>query len=254
MSFIRTLVFILFAGKIIFAQQVYFCKSVTPDGKPVEHKTNWEVKSATPVVVLLDYKKQINSSMVYLFVDRKSGNDYEAYDSKAVSADKNASTIIQPYNFKESGNYLLYFINNSGERLAQGNLIVKVTEKPVVENIKQEEMPEAVILKAEIIFCEKIVSNKPVNIKESVSLKNGGNITVFIKSDNVFNANSLTVNIYRKKNISVEEMLETKKFKVQPSWRNIFFKYKFEIPGVYKFSVYDEFNNIMKSESIIVNQ
>jgi hypothetical protein len=254
MSFIRILVFIFFTGRILFAQQIYFCKSVNPDGKPVEHKLNWEIKGNTALFILLENTQLFKNSMIYLFIDRMVAGNYEAYDSKAILTDNNKNWVSYSYNFKESGNYSIYFINNSGERLASNKLTVRVTAKQVVENIAKEPGAENIIFNTDIVFCEKVTANKPVNLKETVSLKNGGNIVVFIKSENTFNTNTLIVHIYKKKGNLTEDLIQTKKFKTEASWRNIFFKYKFESPGEYKFSVYDEFENLIKSAGFLVTQ
>lgn len=254
MSLIRTLVFLLIAGKVIFAQQIFFCKSVGADGKPVEHKTNWDMKSGSPVTILFDGNKPFNSSVVYLFIDRMVAGNYEAYDSKAVSTEKTGKQLSYVYYFTESGNYSIYLINNSGERLVQGNVIIRISEKPAPPKEPQVTPEEKNIFSAEILFCEKVTANKPVNIKESVSLKAGGDIVVYIRSSEAFNTNSLTIHIYRKKGNSIEDLLQTKKFKTGPAWQNIYFKYKFDSPGEYRFAVYDEVENIIKSSSIFVTQ
>ncbi len=254
MSVIRILVFIFFTGGVLFAQQVHFCKSVTASGKPVEQKVNWEIKSSSAVFILLDNTQPFKSSMIYLFIDRMMGGNYEAYDSKAVSTDKEKNWISYSYNFTESGNYSVYFINNSGERIASNKLTVKITERPPVEKTVKEPDIQNVVFNTDILFCEKVASNKPVNIKESVSLRAGGNIIVFIKSDETFNTGTLVVHIYKKKGSLSEDLIQTKKFKTQASWRNMFFRYKFDSPGEYKFSVYDEFENIIKSAGFFVTQ
>lgn len=254
MSFIRILVFMFFTGGVSFAQQVYFCKSVTPEGKPVEHKINWEIKSGSAVFILLDNAQPFKSSMVYLFIDRMVAGNYEAYDSKAISTDKNKNWVSYSYNFNESGNYSVYFISNSGERLANNKVTVKATERAPIEKPVKELKTENLIFNTDIVFCEKVISNKPVNVKESVSVKNGGNVVVFIKSDETFNTSMLVVHIYKKKGNISEDLIQTKKFKTQANWRNIFFKYKFESPGEYKFSVYDEFENLIKTAGFLVTQ
>jgi hypothetical protein len=192
--------------------------------------------------------------MVYLFIDRMMAGNYEAYDSKAISTDNNKNWISYSYNFTESGNYSVYFINNSGERLANNKLIVKTTTKPPVEKTTKELLANAVIFNTEVLFCEKVVSNKPLNIKESISMKNGGSIVVFIKSDETFKTSLLVVHIYKKKGNLAEDLIQTKKFKAQASWQNMFFKYKFESPGEYKFAVYDEFENVIKTAGFLVTQ
>lgn len=254
MSFLRTLVFIFFAGRLLFAQQIYFCKSVSTDGKPVEQKTNWEIKSGSAISILFDNSKPFNTTMVYLFIDRMTAGNYEAYDSKAISIERTDRRVAYSYNFTESGNYSVYFINNSGERLVQSTLIVRITARPFVEKEPKIIETEKANINSEIVFCEKVSNNKPVNIKENVSLKLGGTVTVFIKANEPFNTNSLVVHIYKKKNNLIDNLIQTKKFKTQPSWRNIFFKYKFDSSGEYKFSVYDEFENIIKSDSVLVTQ
>lgn len=254
MSFIRILVFVLFTGGVLSAQQIYLCKSVTPEGKPVEHKVSWEIKSGSPLFILLDNTQPFKSSMIYLFIDRMMAGNYEAYDSKAISTDKNKNWVSYSYNFIESGNYSIYYINNSGERIAASKLTVRITERPPIEKIKKEPVTENAIFNTEILFCEKVVSNKPVNIKESASMKTGGNIVVFIKSEEIFNTSTLVVHVYKKKGNLTEDLIQTKKFKAQANWRNIFFKYKFDSPGEYKFSVYDEFENLIKTAPFLVSQ
>ncbi len=255
MSIARTLIFILLAGKAIFAQQIFFCKSVGPDGKPIDHKNSWEIKAGSPITILYNSTKPISSSTVYLFIDRLVAGNYEAFDSKALSAEKTASSISYQYNFAESGNYSVYFINNSGERLVQGILIVRISEKPLQQpKIPAPEKPENQIFDAQIIFCEKVVSNKPVNIKESVSLRGGGSVTLFVQSSQPFNTRVLNVHIYKKKSDSLDDLIQTKKFGVKPSYLRTFFTYKFDSPGEYRFAIYDEVENIIKSASILVTQ
>ena len=244
---------IIFCGSIL-PQQIHFCQSVNAAGKPIDSRNNWELKKGAPVCILFDYAKPINSSMVYMFVDRMMNGNYEAYDSKAISADKNKTWISYSYSFTESGKYDVYFINNSGERLAQNKITIKVSDTPPVENPAVKKEDDRKILTTDIIFCDNVVSNKPINVKESVSLKAGGTITVYIRSQETFNTNKLIVHIYKKTSSVIEDLVQTKKFKAQTNWRNIFFKYKFDSPGEYKFSVYDELENIIKSATFIVTQ
>jgi hypothetical protein len=254
MSFLRTLVFIFFAGKLLFAQQIYFCKSVSTDGKPIEQKNSWEIKSGSVISILLDNTKPISSSTVYMFIDRMAAGNYEAYDSKAVSAEKTDRRLIYAYSFTESGNYSVYFINNSGERLAQGTLTVRITAKPAVEKAPPTIEAEKTTYNSEIIFCEKVTNNKPVNVKERVSLKAGGAVTVFIRNEEAFNTGILVVHIHKRKNNSFDDLIQTKKFKIQANSLKTFFGYKFDSPGEYKFSVYDEYENFIKSASVLVTQ
>lgn len=199
MSFLKALVFIFFAGSVIVAQQISFCKSVSAEGKPVEQKSVWELKSGSAITILFDNSKPIESSMVYMFIDRMVAGNYEAYDSKAISTEKSKKTITYAYSFTESGNYSVYFINNSGQRLAQGQVTVRISEKRPVEKAPAEVPTEKAVLNTDIVFCEKVVSNKPVNPNVTFSLKNGGNVTIYIKSEEPFNTNSIIVHIYKKK-------------------------------------------------------
>ena len=68
----KIIFYILFFSSIVSAQQLYFCKSYTENGKPIDVQINWSIKPwGTQIFALFDNEgKKLENTHLYLFIDK----------------------------------------------------------------------------------------------------------------------------------------------------------------------------------------
>lgn len=203
------------------------------------------------ICILLDAGNQnISGSSVTLSIDKKSGDSKVNQFSKVYSVERGKNWLATSFKFAKEGIYEIYFSDNKQNRLAYtilsvGHYQIK-TEVPA---------PTVKYQNPEIFFCENVQSNQPINLKQRISLRlNEGSIYIYLKDDQPLNTNQIRANFMRKTGNSSEysEFIAIKKYQIERNWANVYFKFKFEKPGEYKISIYDEKEILIKTGYITV--
>ena len=243
MKIIRFLILtlVLSAG-ITAAQQVYFVDSYTEDGEPIGAKNVWTVKPwGSFIYILLDTENNVlPGNVIYLFIDKKNGDAYEAFDSKAINIDQKPKWVVYNYKFTQVGEYDVYFITNEQKRFAGEKVTITYEEsysrpKVTTNSVYYDN--------CSIVFCKKIlVGGEPLGEVSSISLSQLSTIYIQINNRRSLNTGKILVDIWRKKNrlFEYDEFVESKKYRINPDWNDAYFKYTFTTPGEYKFSIYNE--------------
>lgn len=70
----------------------------------------------------------------------------------------------------------------------------------------------------------------------------------------LLNSTKLLVDIWKKENskFDYDKFVESKKFEMDPTWPDVFFRYKFKEPGEYKIAIYNSNEVLIKSGYIRV--
>jgi hypothetical protein len=245
---------ILFAASIN-AQELYFCKSVTENGKPVDAELKWEIQPfGTRISILYQSNNFLNDQIYYLFIDKKFDNEYKPFDSKTNRPDKQKKWMEFEFSFKEEGEYKIYIMDSEQKVLAQ-NYLSAFFSGSYNSIAKKSETSYSYYDDAKIIFSERVFSNKPYNSFRETSLsQNNGEVYIFIDNGKPLNTDVILVYIYQKKNRAFEydEFVDSKKFKIDENWKSTFFKYKFEDAGDYKFAIFNQEEKPIKNGFIKV--
>ena len=255
----KVLFIILFS--IIFiinikAQQVYFCKTHTTDGKPIDAQIEWTIKPwGETIEVLFDNEgKPIEGTYVYLFIDRENNGTYEPFDSKAIKLDYGATWVYYAFKFVELGKYKAYFINSDQDTLGSERLTLKLEES---FSTTSQKLSNLYYDRIRLTFCERVIAGRVINEKTHVSMsKDGGRVQVYLKSKTPLNTDKLLVDIWKQKegSFDYEQYIESKKFEMDPTWPDVFFRYRFKSPGNYKIAIYNSDEVLIKSGFITVTQ
>lgn len=235
------------------AQEVYFCKTHTQNGKPVDAQIEWTIRPwGETIEILFDNEgKIIKGNHVYLYIDREVNGKYEPFDSKVIEIKRGSTWVSFPFKFVELGKYKVYFLNSKQEILSSENLTLKLEES---FSSTSKKISSLFYDRIRLIFCERVIAGKIINEKSYVSMsKNEGQIFVYLIGQTPFNTRKLLVDIWKEKENSYEEQfVESKKFKMKPEWADVFFRYKFKSPGEYKISIYNGDEVLIKSGFIKV--
>lgn len=235
------------------AQEVYFCKTHTPNGKPVDAQIEWTIKPwGETLDILFDNEgKTIKGNHVYLYIDREVNGKYEPFDSKVIEIKKGATWVAQVFKFVELGKYKVYFLNSKQEILCSEYLTLKLEES---FSTTSKKISSLFYDRIRLIFCQRVIAGKIINEKSYVSMsKDEGQIFVYLIGQTPFNTKRLHVDIWKEKENSYEEQfIESKKFRMKPEWADVFFRYKFKTPGNYKISIYNGDEVLIKSGFIKV--
>ena len=240
----------------IKAQQLYFCKTHTTNGKPIDAQIEWTIKPwGETIEVLLDFEgKPIKGNYAYLYIDREINGKYEPFDSKAIKREYGTTWVSYAFKFVELGRYKAYFINSNQDTLASERLTLKLEES---FSITSKKLSNLYYDRIRIVFCEMVIAGRIINEKDFVSVsKDGGNVMIYLISKTPLNNKKLHVDIWKQKENSFdyEQYIESKKYMMKPEWNDVFFRYRFKSPGNYKIAVYNNDEVLIKSGYIKVTQ
>lgn len=229
----------LFLFNSINAQEIFFCKSISESGKPIDADIKWKIEPyGTTITILFSSKTKLDNSIYYLFIDKKFVNEFKPYDSKTTRPEESTTWIAYEYKFKEEGEFEIYVMNSNQKILATNHLTTSFSNF-YNSNTPKEELGYSYYDNSKVIFCERVFTNKPYNTFLSTSV---GRVYVYLDNAKSLNTDIILVYIYKKKNRAFEydEFVESKKFRVEPTWNNTYFKYSFKQPGDYKILIYNK--------------
>lgn len=224
------------------AQTIYVSDTVTEDNEPINANNKWEIDpwGKTLHVVLDNEDTKLEGNVVYLFIDKLNGKSYEPFDSKSINIQQNVRRINYEYNFSETGIYKLYYVNISQKILAY--IVVTITAKTNkrTKTVKRSNYYDNV----ELLFCQKVlVGGTPIGVTKRTSLReNNGEIYVKFVNFSPLKTDVILVDFWRKEHRSFEydEYVESKKYRIDPDWKDTYFKYKFKKAGEYKIDIYNQ--------------
>lgn len=238
-----------------FAQEIYFCESYTEDGEPIGAVNKLPIKPyGTAIYILFDNEnKSISDNVLYVFIDKLLDGSFRPYESKTINVEKNKAWAVTNFEFKETGNYQIYVMNNSQKKLAGGKLEVFFTEK--TEDPSKKISNVQISGKYGLIFCEMVIKGKPLNIINDLSIsRNLGQVTIYIDHHSPFNFEKFSIKVWKQNNINFQfdDLVDSKKYKLLPIWSDVYFKYKFNSTGNYKIDVFSESGSLFASNIISV--
>ncbi len=249
------LFYIILFSLNINAQDLFFCRSVTDNGQPIDADIKWKIEPYGKTISILFKSKEIlENDLFYLFIDKESDGVFKPYDSKTQRADGTKNWLQFEHKFKEEGEYEIYVMNADQKILVTNHLTTSFTD--VYNSVqKNEDLSYSYYDNVKITFCERVFTNKPYNAFQSTSLSNNnGQVFVFIDNGKPLNTDIILVYIYKKKNRAFEydDFVDSKKFRVDENWNNTFFKYQFTEPGDYKISIFNKNEKPIKNGFIKV--
>jgi hypothetical protein len=236
------------------AQTVYVADSVTEDNEPINAHNYWEIDPwGKSLYIILDYENEtVEGNIVYLFIDKFVDGTYQPFDSKSINVDADSKRVKYDYTFTETGKFKLYFINISQKKIASVVVTLSAKAAKKQKTMKRSNYYDNVSL----VFCEKVlVGGTTLGIKKRTSLReNNGIIYVKLTNFSPLKTDVILVDIWRKEHRSFEydEYIESKKFRIDPEWKDTFFKYKFPKTGEYKIVIYNQEEVLIKTGYIDV--
>jgi hypothetical protein len=246
-----TLIFlIVLLGTVeINAQKLYICDSYTERGDPIGalYKTEFDSTEGLYAYALFTYNNyKLKSDMLYLLVDKFIGGKPMPFDSRALQTDPSRSWIVYDYKFRESGQYVFHIADAFGNKLASYKVTLTNSYKPEPTS-SQDALYYS---NCEIIFCARVLSGKPLRQFKALTMNNNDRtVAVMLNNKRPLKTGRILVVIWRRNDTSYEydSFVSSKRFMIQPDWDDTFFNYKFDDPGEYKFSFYDENEKLIKS-------
>jgi hypothetical protein len=225
----------------IQAQEIYFCKSHTETGDPVDARNVWAIKPwGTLIYILFDNEGEtFETQLNYMFLDRYVDNEYKPFDSKAINIKDNATWFAYNYKFKEPGKYRVYLVDQNQQEVLSSTVTIQI-ESDYLNN--RQSTNSLYYDGTKIKFCERVIAGQPINTFRKMSLKKSDSTaTVFIDHQSEIKTPTFVVDVWEKTSRSVEydKFIESKKYALNPSWDYAFFKYKFAEPGFYKLNIYN---------------
>lgn len=240
---IKKILFILILAGFgnLFAQSIYFSNSHTETGEPIDAKNIWGIKPwGSLIYILFDNEgKEIETSLNYIFVDRYVDGNYKPFDSKAVNVKPGATWFAYNHKFTEPGKFRVYIINQNQKELASETVTIQV-ESSYINN--RQGTNSLYYDGVKVQFCERVIAGKVINSFRTMSMSKYDSVTVYIEHREALESSRLVVDIWEKPTgaVDYDKFVESKKYRTNPSWDYVFFHYKFDNPGNYKFNVYNE--------------
>ncbi len=224
------------------AQEIFFANSYTESGEPIDATVDLKIKpwGSQFYILFRNNGKPIGDPLLYLFVDKLRGDKYKPFDSRVLNIDKDATWAVYNYEFKDPGEYEIYFMNSNQKRLATAKLKVELEDRYVEGfSVQSSRYYEG----AKLQFCEAVVDGKPVNVLRTASIKKlNGTVYVYLNNFDALNVDTLFVQVWKDENgdEEFEKFVETKKYKIDPNWSDTFFKYVFTKPGLYQIKIFEK--------------
>lgn len=256
MNKLKTLFFILIITAIgSYAQSIYVSESVTESGEAVGAKNLWEIDPwGRSLYIVYDNGKPITNSILYLFIDKFIEGKFEPFDSKVIEVEENKKFIKYDHKFTETGKFKVYIVNEDQETLSSMLLTLKTNTGSERNAAESDNYYDGIGL----IFAERIlIGGTPLGIVKNVSLsKNDGWIYIKLSHYAQLNTNTILVDFWGKEGnaFDFDQYIESKKYKVDPTWPDTFFKYHFKKTGRYKIVISNEFDAIIKTGYITVTK
>ncbi len=246
------ILFFVFCGSIN-SQELYFTKTHTDQGEPIEANRFWKIKPwGTTIEILYNNGSNfIEDDLLYIFIDKQSDGTYQPFDSKAITLENQTTWFVHPYKFVEEGEYEVTIVTSSNKKLVAEKLSLKLEDASTLSNVKSNTYYSY----AKIVFCEYVISNKAYGEKNKVSIsRDNGKITIQLLLDRELNTEIIIVDIWKKgiRSFEYDQHVETKRFKVDPEWKDTFFKYKFVESGDFKISISTANDILIKERDIKV--
>lgn len=248
-SYFFIIIFLCFGA--LNAQRIILCKAYTNNGEPIDliYESKFNLDQSV-CVLFLGERKTIAGSRISLFIDRINGAERQNR-LKKIFTPTQENWIAHVYKFTSAGRHEIYFADENNNRYSSKSVnVVDQSSTKKVEPTEHTQYPNT-----EVMLCERIQGGKPVNIKRTVSLQiEGGMIYIYIYSHQPLNTEKILINIWRraKYDLDYAEFVESKKYQIDSTWNDTFFRYKFGESGDYKIELYDEKELLIKTAYISV--
>ncbi len=236
-----------------YGQSIYVAESIAEDGEAIGVKNMWEIDPwGKSLYVVYDNEEQIKDNILYLFIDKLIDGSFQPFDSKVLNIEQPTSRINYDFKFTDTGKFKIFVVNEGQETLSSLQLILKPKTAAGSNVSKSVNYYDGISL----IFCEKIlVGGTPLGIIKSGSLsRHSGTIYMKLRQYSPLNSETVQVDLWRIGNNSYDydQYIESKKYKIDPTWYDTFFKYKFTKPGKYKIVIYNDSDSIIKTGYITI--
>jgi len=244
---------ILFITNVSYGQTIFVAESVTESGEVVGAKNEWDIDPwGKSLFIVYDNVTPITDNIIYLFVDKFIEGSFQPFDSKVIEIDKPTSRIKYDYKFTDVGKFRVYVVNANEETLSSLMLTLNTKTGSASNASRSDNYYDGIGL----IFCETIlVGSTPLGVIKKASIsKNKGWIYIKLSHYAQLNSNTIQVDFWTKESNSFDydKYVESKKYKIDPTWADTFFKYQFANPGRYKIVIYNDFEAIIKTGYITV--
>jgi len=236
----------IFISTVTYSQEIYVCESHTENGEPIGADIEWEIKPWGSYVYLLYRQSEpIEGSLVYLLIDKLDNDRYQPFESRAIHLEGKVKWVAQNYKFTQPGEYEVYFMSSNEERLATEIITVTVNE-----NFRNAlNLSNFYYDNTQLTFCQRVIEGKAYNIKKVLSMsRDAGKVYLYLKNSQPLNTGIIMVNVWRKSDNDFDygEFVYSKKFKMDKSWPDVFFRLNFPSSGEYQISIYNEEEELIR--------
>lgn len=247
--YLHALLFLLFLSEI-FSQEIIFCKAVNENGDPIGIISNRKVETNNKIFILIKNNNKSEQQGMNLLIEKINNNIKQSIFSSTIKFSNLKNWAAYDYSFNQEGTYSVSLINDKGKNLSTVFLLVEDFKNNFIGINDYEVFPNS-----RIIFCEKVIGNKPINIIDKISLRfKSGEVFIYFINNRPLNTNIIQVRIWKKKNINApyEDFVDFKKFKIEPDWYDTYFKYQFQSDGYYRVDIFNDKDLLLKRAYIIV--
>ena len=250
----KTLFILVLIPSIILSQKIYISSAYTENGQPVGLvKNNLVEKNKTYSIILNSGENKFTEHIVFLIIEKQGNENRLNRFAKLLRTEDNKNWVAYNYSFTEPGVYDVYFTDYTRHNIAETTVSVDSKTKPSQEILSKVESRGAI----DVVFCEKIIGGNPINHRTSLSMiKDNGFIYIYIADVNPLGTDKILLNMWRNNGngSTYDEYIDTKKYKIDPTWTDTYFKYRFLKPGDYKINFFNAKEILLKTAYITVTK
>lgn len=278
------LLIIAYAGIVgqVFAQvdtyyyensKIIFCEEVK-NNEPVNASTSFTIPSTGgSVTIQVNNGKALKTDKLIVDIYKKpsGGSDYtEFVETKRYDIETHWDRPYFSYTFSGPGEYKFSVYNADEVWINSATVTMKLKSSSSSSNTNtgsrggntrnntQNDVVDTYYYSdCEVIFCEEVKNNEPVNASTSFTIpKAGGYLTVQVDNGKAMKTNQLIVDIYKKPKGGSDytEFVETKRYDIETHWNRPYFEYTFYDKGEYKFAIYNADEVWINTGYVTINQ
>lgn len=229
------------------AQHLYFCESITGEGKPANLSNRWLInQSGGGLYFLYDHGSTITDDFLIFYVDKKKGDQYADFDVRQVRTEPGKNWLSLDYQFKEPGDYKVAVFNSQRKELISDLLVVSLSDLKITTGYYSD---------VKVEFCKKTDGGKAIEPFQTLNLPESGemNFSMLIHQEKPFESFRLIVDVWIVKEGRLSEFVESLFLDADESGNWAETVYTLFAKGTFRFMIYNQDSVFMKSADLEVN-
>jgi hypothetical protein len=248
---ILSVIIYLFLVSSSAAQKIYFCKSYTDKGEPIELINPNNITVGDNVCILVQTPVLLKENeLIFFNIDQIYLKERQNQFNRVFKITNTKKWFVTFYKFIKGGNYEVFLSNSEKKKLSKSTFSLKPAEEEPAEPAQDEYYKN---IAANLYL--RIVDNRPYDLIERISLSLKEEPFLFLQNDKPLGTDIIILKTWKKKaDGKFSEPIYVKKYQTSSVWLNTFLKIKLDKVGEYKIMLFNHNELLIKTIYISVTE